>query len=70
MIDLSKIVFILGITNILFLVLVVLTCRCIAPKWKYFRKIYDFHIYFLWIFLISVLLHAVLALIVYGNPFN
>ena len=73
---LTKTVFILGALNIIFIVLVILTCRCMMPKsmkrlfkYKWYKKFYHLHKYFWWFFIISVFLHAVLAIIVYGNPF-
>ncbi|MAG47109.1 hypothetical protein CL617_00765 [archaeon] len=72
-----KLVFILGITNIIALFLVLLSCRCMGSVkiinyfWKYewFKKFYSLHCYYWWLFVISVLLHAVFAFIVFGNPF-
>lgn len=73
---LAKTVFVLGALNIIFIILVILTCRCMMPKairglfkYKWYGKIYRFHGYFWWFFIISVILHSVLALMIYGNPF-
>ena len=73
-----KIVFILGITNILSILLVFLSCRCLIgikfvnkmwQKYNWYKKFYSKHCYFWWIFIISVLLHAIFAFIIFGNPF-
>jgi len=76
MVSLAQIVFILGITNIISLFFVLLSCRCmlgtfVNKLWKYewYKKFYSLHCYFWWIFIISVIFHAVLAIITFGNPF-
>ncbi len=73
---LAKGVFILGISNLIFLSLVLLTCRCTLSNfskmlWKYnwYKKLYEHHCIFWKLFLLSVFLHAVLAIVNYGNPF-
>lgn len=72
---LAQLVFILGITNLVSLLLVLFSCRCmlgtfVNKLWKYegYRKFYSLHCYFWWLFVISVILHAVLAIVVYGIP--
>ncbi len=71
----AKLVFILGITNLIGIFLVLISCRCILgwnpgrlSKNKLFMKIYSQHCWWWRIFLISVFLHAVLAIYLYGNP--
>lgn len=72
---LAKLVYVLGIVNLTGLALVLFTCRCTLGRFsklwniKWYQKFYNLHCYYWWIFLISVFLHATLALIVYGNPF-
>ena len=71
-----KLLFGLGITNILFLLMVFFSCRCIAginfinKMWKYewYKKYYNYHCYYWWGFMLSVLLHATLAFILFGIP--
>jgi len=58
-----KILYIAGITNILFLLLVFFSCRCImGPKLakfftskKWFQKLYRWHCWFWWAFFLSVI---------------
>ena len=71
---LQKIVFVLGIVNLISLFLVLFSCRCMMGtivsrlvRYNWYKKFYSFHGYYWWIFIISVLLHSVLAVIVYGN---
>jgi len=70
-------IFILGITNALSLLLVLFSCRCVMRKTYFVRliersrlyeKFYNYHCYYWWIFIISVILHATLALYAYGIP--
>ncbi|PIS05468.1 MAG: hypothetical protein COT81_01050 [Candidatus Buchananbacteria bacterium CG10_big_fil_rev_8_21_14_0_10_42_9] len=72
----AKIVFIAGLTNIFFLILIFFSCRCLSGKLiaplmakPWFRKFYQWHCWYWWGFFISVLIHSILALYVYGNPF-
>lgn len=72
----AKLVFILGITNLIGILLVLISCRCILGwnpekfgKSKLFMKFYNLHCWWWRFFLISVFLHAVLAIYLYGNPF-
>jgi len=67
----QKIVFILGFVNILGLLLVLFSCRCLGFRLHISRsKFYNYHCYYLWIFIISVLVHVVFAFIAFGNPFK
>ena len=72
----AKIVYVLGISNIVFGLLILFSCRCMLGlvigklmKYNWYRKFYSIHCWFWWLFIISVFLHAVLAIITYGNPF-
>lgn len=66
-----------GYTNLLFLILVLLTCRCIGiwrltrrlMKYRGFRKLYGFHCWFWYGFIISVLVHSLTALALFGFRF-
>ncbi len=71
-----KLVFYLGITNLIGLGLVFFTCRCMmGPKltnwlWQYekYRKFYNLHCYFWMLFFASVFVHALVAISTYGVP--
>lgn len=66
--------FILGIVNLLGLVLVLLTCRCLIgnfgfgflSRYEWYRKLYAYHCYFWYLFLASVLAHTIVAFIIFG----
>jgi hypothetical protein len=69
--------FIAGITNIIFLLLVLFSCRCIG-FWKLtsswlgnekYIKFYKYHCYYWYGFIISVLIHTILAFYLFGWPF-
>ncbi len=67
-----RLIFILGITNIIGLLLVLLSCRCIPGianklfRYGWYKKFYIKHCYFWWLFVGSVLLHTALAFLVFG----
>ncbi len=71
-----RLIFILGIINIVGFVLVLLSCRCIMGAklakglWQseLYKKFYSKHCYYWWLFLASVLLHTTLAFLVFGLP--
>jgi len=73
----QKLTYVLGITNILGLVLVYFSCRCLPgtkflgklSRYKWYQKFYRYHCYYWWFFFISVFLHTIIALIIFGNPF-
>ncbi|MBI2662442.1 hypothetical protein HYX11_03205 [Candidatus Woesearchaeota archaeon] len=73
---LPTLIFFLGLSNLLFLILVLLSCRCmlgtfVRKLWQYqwYQKFYSKHCYYWWGFTLSVFLHATLALYFYGIPF-
>ncbi len=73
---LTKLTYILGITNIVFGILILLSCRCMAGKfimklykYQWYQKFYRYHCYYWWVFILSVFAHAILAINVFGNPF-
>ena len=77
MVNFGIIVFILGITNVVSIIMVMFSCRCVMNKTyfinlinrsKVYGKFYNYHCYYWWIFIISVILHAAFALYVYGIP--
>lgn len=65
--------FILGITNIIFLILVLISCRCMGI-WKLTKKIhlpdklYRYHCLYWYGFMISVLAHTIIAFYLFGWP--
>jgi hypothetical protein len=72
----AKASYMLGWTNIIGLLLVLFSCRCIMnlnqeklSKSKFYIKFYQYHCYYWWFFIISVLLHAIMAIMAFGNPF-
>lgn len=74
---LAKLVYVLGITNLVGLALVFFSCRCMMGprlaqlmlKIPGYQKFYQTHCFWWYVFFISVFLHVVLAVLVYGNPF-
>lgn len=72
----ARIIFILGIINIVFGVLAYFTCRCvpgskIASKlmdFGWYQRVYSWHCYIWLIFWVSAIVHAVFALLFYGWP--
>ena len=77
MADMIQIIFLLGLTNLLFLILVALSCRCMGIhkltnklfKYPLFQRFYSYHCYYWYGFFISVFLHTVLAFYLFGWPF-
>ena len=70
----ARLVFVLGITNIILLLLVFFSCRCVGgrflrPGGKWYASFYKAHCVYWVLFFASVILHAVLAVLVFGNPF-
>lgn len=73
----AKLVYVLGITNLLGLFLVFFSCRCLmGPRLAKFmlkipsyQKFYQTHCWWWYLFFISVAAHALLAISVYGSPF-
>jgi hypothetical protein len=69
-----KILFIAGVTNVLFLLLVFFSCRCLAGprisnwlfKYDLFRRLYKYHCKLWWGFYASVLIHTLLAFYLFG----
>ncbi len=62
-----------GIANIIFLVLVLISCRCMG-MWKItsklvnkslFQKIYKYHCWYWYGFIISVLVHTITAFYIF-----
>lgn len=70
----ARLSFIFGLTNLIGLALVFLSCRCIVKlpgrllEHGWYRKFYGPHCYYWWFFFVSVAMHAIFALTVYGVP--
>jgi len=72
-----QIMFLLGIVNILSMLAVFFSCRCLVGhkfvqammQKNWYRKFYSWHCMFWWIFFASVLAHTLLAFSVFGWPF-
>ena len=74
-----KLIYILGFTNVIGLILVLASCRCIPMnlssifkdlmKSKTYLKFYNYHCYYWLFFILSVVLHALVAIIAFGFPF-
>ncbi len=73
----AKLTFVLGIVNVVGLILVFFSCRCLMgqrlfgflSKAAWYQKFYRSHCRGWYVFFAAVLLHALLAFITYGNPF-
>jgi len=69
-----KLTFYLGISNLVGLFLVFLSCRCLMKsswiaklqKYDWYNAFYKWHCAYWWFFFISVLLHALIAVFTYG----
>jgi len=73
---LAKLTYVLGIINIISIMIIFFSCRCLSGRlaeglfrYGWFRKFYSYHCYYWRIFIISVLVHAVVAMITFGNLF-
>jgi len=72
----AKLIFYLGILNLIALVFLFITCRCLPMSRvgknlmtnRYYKKLYKYHCYLWYILGISVIIHASLAIIFYGIP--
>ena len=71
-----KLIYVFGYINLISIILVLLSCRCLLTKnfhflnkYSWFTKLYKYHCYFWWIFIVSVLLHTFFAFNTFGNPF-
>jgi hypothetical protein len=73
----SQLVFILGIVNVLLAALLFFSCRCVNQftfgtklmKLSWFQCFFKFHCHIWWIFLVSIITHAVLAIGFFSIPF-
>ena len=73
----GKILFTAGITNIIFILLVFSSCRCLSGskisnwlfKYSWYKRFYAKHCYLWWAFFISVLFHTFFAFYLFGFNF-
>lgn len=73
----ARVIFVLGIVNVVTGILILLTCRCIAGvklagklmKYPAYQRLFSYHCYIWWIFWVSVMIHAIFAIGLMGNPF-
>lgn len=72
----AKLIFALGILNLVALIFLFVTCRCL-PMSKVgkhlmtnplYKKLYKYHCYLWYVLGVSVIIHAALAIIFYGFP--
>jgi len=70
-----KLVFILGIMNIIGLILILFSCRCALginsqklSNSRFYMAVYKYHCIYWIFFIISVIAHATFAFMVFGNP--
>lgn len=73
-----RIIFLLGITNLVLFLLIFFSCRCLPMSTRigkrlmnyvWYQHFYKFHCYLWYIFGISIVIHAILGIIVMGVPF-
>lgn len=74
----ARVIFILGITNLVGGLLVALSCRCIPAlsviggklmQYKAYQRFYRYHCYYWLFFWVSVMVHAIFAIGRFGVPF-
>ena len=66
-----------GIANVLFLLLISLSCRCMGMhnltkglfSNEWYMKFYNMHCYFWYLLYASVFIHAAIAIYLFGVPF-
>ena len=73
----TRIVFITAIINLISILMVLLSCRCInmwkltswVSKYPWYKRYFKWHCYLWYIFLPSVIIHMIFALKMFGFPF-
>jgi hypothetical protein len=73
----TRILFVLGIINLITGLLIFFSCRCLPGsrigkglmKRPWYQKFFKLHCYIWWVFWVSVVVHAILAMIYIGWPF-
>lgn len=72
-----RVIFILGIINLVAGILVLFSCRCVPGlkithrlmQYRAYTRFYKYHCYIWWVFWLSVIVHAVFAIMFSGIPF-
>ncbi|MBT9159274.1 MAG: hypothetical protein AAGB97_04610 [Dehalococcoidia bacterium] len=70
-----RLIFVLGILNLVTGALICFSCRCVPGagimgklvKSPAYKRFYKYHCYLWWVFWPSVLVHAILAILVFGT---
>lgn len=73
----ARLVFILGIVNLVTGLVIFLSCRCVPGmrftgqlmKHASYARFFKIHCYLWWIFWPSVVIHAIIAIGFFGTPF-
>ncbi len=73
-----KLIFSLGIINLITVALIFFSCRCLPTsrwagglmKYSAYKHFYKYHCYIWWVLLPSVVIHAALAITLFGVPFK
>jgi hypothetical protein len=80
-VTIARIVFILGIINLVSGMLIFMSCRCTPGsrivtrltgnlmQYSAYKRFFSYHCYFWWILLPSVIAHAIFAFAIIGIPF-
>ncbi|MCX8126894.1 MAG: hypothetical protein N3E40_07160 [Dehalococcoidia bacterium] len=72
----TRLLIVLGIINFVTGLLIFFSCRCLpgsrlgtrVAKQRAYQRFYKYHCYIWWVFWPSVMLHAILALLIFGWP--
>lgn len=73
----ARVLFVLGIINLVGGILIFLSCRCLSGsailsrvrRHPFYQRLFSYHCYIWWIFWLSVIVHAILGIGLLGNPF-
>jgi len=76
-IGVAKLIFSLGIINLVAGALIFFSCRCLPGsrltgglmKYSAYKRLFSYHCYIWWVLLPSVVVHAILAIAFFGVPF-
>jgi len=73
----ARLIFILGIVNMIAVILIFFSCRCVSSgsllrklmKYPAYQRFFKYHCYIWWVLWLSVIIHAILAIGFFGVPF-